>query len=105
MSHRAKLPAPTGAHGDYDHLTNDKHHNPLRRRGFARKESKATMKTCLSTMDAVGRSRGSEIGGAMDTSEHFPLSLGDAVVAGIFTQPVLLIRKWRRNLRCSGILR
>ena len=69
-----QLQAPGLTQRDYDHLTHDEFHQLCRRRGYAGKASKAVLKTRLSTMDSVARTRDREKEGAMDSSEDMPVT-------------------------------
>ena len=61
-----------GAEGGNDRLTYDELHQLRRRRGYARKNSKAVLKMRLSPMDTMDRKRARDVAAPMDTSEGPP---------------------------------
>ena len=71
-----RLPGPEKTPGDYDYLTYDTLDQLCRRRGYAKKNSKAVLKTRLSTMDADDRKRVREKGEAASTPGDMPVNQG-----------------------------
>ena len=61
-----RLLEPAQTQGDYDYLTYGGLHDLYRRRGRAIIESKAVLRTRLSTRGAVGRKRNCDVAGAME---------------------------------------
>ena len=66
----ADLQAAANTPGDNGNPTYDELLNPFCRRGYARQDSIAVLKTRLPTMDAVGRKRACGMGDAMSTTER-----------------------------------
>ena len=61
-----------GDQGDQSRLTHDKPNQLRRRRGKARKDSRAALKTRLATMDAMDRKQARDAVDAIGTSEDTP---------------------------------
>ena len=69
-----ELRDPVRAQEDSDCLTYGALPQLCRRRGYARKDSKAALKTCLSTVDAADWILARNVGGGAHTSQDLPLT-------------------------------